>query len=91
MAPTASSALAASLPLRGSQRFARIWTKPFTCPFQDLSREDRLANEQAIAHEEEPDKRGRVLSSYRTRNSVTIWVISERDRSATSLLLPDEY
>ena len=33
----------------------------------DLGREDREANEWAIAHENEPDERERVLSSYETR------------------------
>lgn len=33
----------------------------------------------------------RILSAYRTRNNVKIWVITEADRSATTLLLPDEY
>jgi hypothetical protein len=33
----------------------------------------------------------RILSAYRTRNDVKIWVITEADRSATTLLLPEEY
>jgi hypothetical protein len=33
----------------------------------------------------------RILSAYRTRNDVRIWVITEADRSATTLLLPEEY
>lgn len=34
---------------------------------------------------------GRVFSAYRTRTGERIWVITEHDRSATTLLLPDEY
>jgi hypothetical protein len=33
----------------------------------------------------------RVLSSYRTSAGDRIWVITEADRSLTTLLLPDEY
>ena len=33
----------------------------------------------------------RLLSSYRTALGTKIWIITEADRSATTLLLPDEY
>jgi hypothetical protein len=34
----------------------------------------------------------RILSSYRlTRTNARIWVITEADRSVTTLLLPEEY
>jgi hypothetical protein len=33
----------------------------------------------------------RILSAYRTRNNTRIWIITEADRSVTTLLLPDEY
>ena len=33
----------------------------------------------------------RILSSYRTRNGTKIWVITEADRSVTTLLRPHEY
>jgi hypothetical protein len=33
----------------------------------------------------------RILSAYRTRTGVKIWVITEADRSLTTLLLPHEY
>ncbi|HEY7118888.1 MAG TPA: hypothetical protein VH475_20025 [Tepidisphaeraceae bacterium] len=56
----------------------------------DLDAEDRRLNDQAIAHED-PDRQGRVLSAYLTRNQTKIWVITEWDRSVTTILLPDEY
>jgi hypothetical protein len=34
---------------------------------------------------------GRLLSAYSTRKGETVWVITEADRSATTLLLPSEY
>jgi hypothetical protein len=33
----------------------------------------------------------RILSAYKTRKGVKLWVITEADRSATTLLRPDEY
>lgn len=33
----------------------------------------------------------RILSSYRTKADVKIWVITEADRSSTTILLPEEY
>jgi hypothetical protein len=33
----------------------------------------------------------RLLSVYETLKGVKVWIISEADRSATTILLPDEY
>jgi len=33
----------------------------------------------------------RLLSSYQTDAGEELWIITEADRSATTLLLPDEY
>jgi len=33
----------------------------------------------------------RLLSVYRDRNETTFWIITEADRSATTVLLPDDY
>jgi hypothetical protein len=35
--------------------------------------------------------RFRILSAYRTTKDVKIWVITEADRSSTTLLVPSEY
>ncbi len=51
----------------------------------DLDEEDCQANEDAL-------RRGsRLLSAYRTSLGVKIWIITEADRSVTTLLLPEEY
>jgi len=34
---------------------------------------------------------GRVMSAYQTRKGEDVWVITEGDRSYTTLLLPSEY
>jgi hypothetical protein len=33
----------------------------------------------------------RLLSAYRTAKGQKLWIITEADRSATTILLPDEY
>jgi hypothetical protein len=51
----------------------------------DVCGHDRQQNDQALA------EGGRVLSSYTTLRGDTIWVLTEADRSATTILLPEEY
>ena len=51
----------------------------------NLSAEDRKENEFSLAHG------FRLLSSYKLRTGTVIWVITEADRSSTTLLLPEEY
>ena len=46
---------------------------------------DERANDDALRHG------GRLLSVYETAGAVRFWVITEADRSATTVLLPDEY
>jgi len=51
----------------------------------EVSQEDYQENELSA-------ERGfRLLSVYRTAKGVQLWVITEADRSATTLLLPEEY
>jgi hypothetical protein len=51
----------------------------------ELGKEDRRENELSL-------KEGfRLMSAYRTRRGVRLWIITEADRSATTILLPDEY
>jgi hypothetical protein len=52
---------------------------------------DKKLNDDAIACEGNMDRQQRVFSSYKTANNERIWVITEWDRSVTTLLLPDEY
>ena len=51
----------------------------------DLCDEDRVANEQALA------EGGRLFSSYTQEGDQKIWIITEWDRSVTTVLLPEEY
>ena len=51
----------------------------------EIPDEDRQENELSL-------KRGfRILSAYRTRLGVRLWVITEADRSSTVVLTPEEY
>ena len=50
-----------------------------------LCAEDRRANDCAVAEGE------RILSAYRLLDGTKLWVITEWDRSATTILRPDEY
>ncbi len=50
----------------------------------DLGPEDVKANQYALRHGT------RILSSYRIKDA-KLWIITEADRSATTLLLPEEY
>ena len=50
-----------------------------------VSADDRQANDEALVGGE------RLLSAYRTRKGERIWIITEADRSATTILRPDEY
>jgi len=51
----------------------------------DVSDADREENEFSLAHG------FRLLSSYKLRNGTKLWIITEADRSSTTLLLPNEY
>ena len=57
----------------------------------DLDDHDRQLNDEAVAHEGDADRQGRVLSAYQLSEGTKIWIISEWDRSVTTILLPGEY
>lgn len=51
----------------------------------DLCEDDRQQNELSV------DAGLRLLSFYRLPGGGAVWIITESDRSATTILLPDEY
>lgn len=51
----------------------------------EIPDEDRQENELSL------QQGFRLLSAYQTANGERIWVITEADRSATTILLPEEY
>ena len=57
----------------------------------DLCDKDRALNDAAIAHEGDVEKQDRILSAYYLKDGEKIWIISENDRSVTTILLPSDY
>jgi hypothetical protein len=58
----------------------------FSGDWGDMSEEDKAENEYALT------RALRLFSAYTLpATGITLWVITEADRSATTLLLPDEY
>ena len=51
----------------------------------ELDEEDVRENEFSLEHG------WRLLSSYRLKDGDKLWIITEADRSCTTLLLPEEY
>lgn len=62
-----------------------LLARHITGDWGDLVDEDREANDQALR------EGSRLLSAYHLATGVKVWVITEWDRSVTTLLLPDEY
>lgn len=53
--------------------------------FGELAEEDAQENKLSLT------EGFRVLSAYRTAKGQKIWIITEADRSSTTILLPSEY
>ncbi|RIK66081.1 MAG: hypothetical protein DCC65_10680 [Planctomycetota bacterium] len=51
----------------------------------EVGHEDWAENEISL------DQGFRLLSAYRDRNDRKFWIITEADRSATTVLLPEDY
>lgn len=65
-----------------------VWTylsRHITGDWGDVDREDSAANDRAV------QEGTRLLSSYTLPDDTRIWIITEADRSVTTLLLPDDY
>ena len=52
---------------------------------EELCEDDKQANEDALEHDM------RLLSCYKTPNGDRLYVITEWDRSVTTILRPEEY
>ena len=51
----------------------------------DVDQEDRESNDKAIQHGD------RLLSVYHATDGTKFWIITEWDRSVTTVLLPEDY
>lgn len=56
-----------------------------TCDWGELCDEDKSTNELALF------RGGRLVSCYTSPNGVKFYIITEADRSQTTILLPEEY
>lgn len=75
--------------VKASTEFARFVNKSMTRhrngDWGELCAEDKKMNDHAFKHNDE-----RILSAYEM-DGEKIWIITEYDRSVTTILLPDEY
>ena len=51
----------------------------------NLPDDNRAANDRALA------QGGRIVSAYNAMNGTRFWLITEADRSITTILLPEDY
>lgn len=51
----------------------------------DLCDEDKALNEMSLT------EGGRLFSAYKSAAGVKFWIITEADRSVTTILLPEDY
>lgn len=61
-----------------------LLTRHFACDWQELEAEDIKTNRYAL------ENGLRVMSAY-TIQHIRFWIITEADRSVTTILLPSEY
>jgi hypothetical protein len=55
------------------------------CDWGDVCKDDKIANDEAL-------KEGlRLLSAYELPDKTKIWIITEADRSVTTVLFPEDY
>ena len=70
---------------KAGQRPGEFLTRHINRDWGDLDEEDRKENEYSLEHG------FRLLSAYKTNAGDRLWIITEADRSVTTLLLPEEY
>lgn len=63
----------------------RLLLRHVNCDWGDLDEEDKRANDFDLT------AGGRLLSAYHLPDQTRVWIITEWNRTATTILLPDEY
>lgn len=63
----------------------RFLSRHAAADWGDVRAEDRLANDRALEYG------ARLLSTYSLPTGQRVWIITEADRSTTTILLPVEY
>lgn len=67
------------------QRPVEFLRRHVTGDWGDVCPQDAEENELSLEHG------FRLLSAYVLRTGIKLWIVTEADRSATTLLLPEEY
>lgn len=70
---------------RAHENPVHLLARHATGDWGELDAEDRAANDRAL------ETGNRILSAYTLAGGDVIWIITEADRSATTLLLPRDY
>jgi hypothetical protein len=70
---------------KAGQQPGEFLTRHVNRDWGDLDEDDRKENEYSLEHG------FRLLSAYKTNAGDRVWIITEADRSVTTLLLPEEY
>ena len=70
---------------KSGQQPGEFLTRHVNRDWGDLDEDDRKENEYSLEHG------FRLLSAYKTNAGDRVWIITEADRSVTTLLLPEEY
>lgn len=55
------------------------------CDWGDVCPQDKWSNDRALQNGE------RLFSVYHSKEGIKFWIITEWDRSATTVLLPEDY
>lgn len=76
----------AALVQQGCLDPAQYLSRHLSGDWGDLSDSDRRENDAALRSGE-----GRLFSSYEIADDEKLWIITEWDRSVTTLMLPSEY
>jgi hypothetical protein len=66
-------------------QIAQLLARHLSGDWGDLGDEDKRANEHALKHGD------RLFSSYDIAPDTKLWIVTEWDRSATTVLTPGEY
>jgi hypothetical protein len=69
---------------------ASLLTRHVTGDWGQIDDEDRLANDAAV----QPENQARIMSVYTMEHAgepMVLWIITEHDRSVTTVLRPEDY
>ena len=70
---------------KAGQNGAELFDRHRRGDWGEVNTEDCAANDRAVTDGD------RILSAYLLKDQTKVWIITEADRSVTTILLPDEY